>query len=1746
MKKKIFFIIISVLAMVAATVYMAVNTYMNSQKAFVKSGYILNNEVLSGNTQNKETVKYYFNEKTTYKNSLNDSIEFKDTNGDKVKVSQASFVHYSDESISLLKKGVIFNLDEINSEVPKYYNVFEGTILENVNSTYYVDNLGKKLKFKRFIVRINDNKYLIVSDNINLHLDEDTNIKINSQYVELSFVEEGIIRIENQEVTYQTIAKDALIDLGNDVILNLDNQYFFYQKEAKLNLEQIIIDSDDNIAIKPLEEDEDDKDDDGNGDGSGSSGGVAGGAAGGSSIGGEPYEEEVVESQLALPVAVINDMSITANKVEASIKITDKDSVVTGTALTTITENSTGKVVYSRETDEGTYGIDISVENLNPETTYALTTRINYKKNDVTYTMDVVSQLFSTESLGISINKDYYTYNQLAFLVKFDDYSKVKSADVLLKSTAGDVLKTVQVTAEGVQSDGGVQVVFDGLKADTKYSVVVNNILYDNYVVSNDYSIEISAKTLKNRPTMGMVNFSIDKKNGLFSLKLNNVSDPNSGIENYRYEIYDARTLASGAEPITTIEKSNVGSVDLEVNNSTIYRAVPYVFRVVAEFYDNEKYIEYYTPYSDTMRMDGVEAPSITWKTDELTFERISGSITINDPGSTIDLDKQMTIVYQNSIGTINSFTTAGNTIIPFAANDLRANETYTISVYASVNLQDSNPTVDQYHVGSVIVKTNPTNPFDTSFEVETNNVETAFSVQARLLNVVDGDNTLEADTLTGITFILHEGSTISGKVVKTVKKVDRDLREYYSDLKANYYDETFVLNPSFFGLKNSDMTASYYTIEITGAYDYTSFQNNIPIKNNFISVKSNGFIPDIPHDIDDAIDCEYIRNKDAGDRYDETLDANTIVGIRAKATYDNAKRYAKTINYHVYDADTGEKLESYDKEYTVGEDGEIRFVEFWLKNGTAYDVIDTEMRRGHNYYFTYDAMLDLNFDGVADTKYPGGDTVTLRSHTVEVPKQEAKIVTYPSTSTADTMTFKYKYFDVDSALVEKKLIASLAASTVLDGSDVDSQEITDTTAYKTVTFNNLQPGYLKVYSKQALIKGEAYQSDVKHVYQYFEGVINANKLSYTVMLDVNRIIVSINDYANQASTINRIAALKLTFTCQGKKIVKDFVKLNNDNAVVDMFDLSEFLGKPVNLKVEAYYDSGVTGFDTPCEYYALQAVADEYGGGEYFAINTLGGLVEDTVVMGSIYEKNMTDTTIKLTNKASGKSINFEYEPDAAGISFNYQHILLKELRTVEFTGDSTTNFTFTQIVPGISLRDDDDFSKIVPTIRTVSFKADIYGFGSSSIKDSLVYVKLFSTDESGLDLTEINTFSYTIDELSSTIEITDLLPKQNYALQFYAFIDDGAGNYVEKRLYDIDDNTDNKTYYFKTLSSINVSNLKVRYVAVSYSNKYLSVSYNLDRIIGYDRLRYSLYKKVVDPETGDETFELMDVNIPDEVVFKNSMTLKIPCNPGSEFVFNEQYRIVITPVVEIIIDDVKQEVELEKPGKLTFTLTSLRKPYVGISSTVSSSESSTDGNALDFRVNVYDTDKVIVGGVYNIQILTENGIDITPDKYSGVDMSIKRYNSIYTIDNLEQGQNYIFKVLYVIDDKNDGASAELITKQYTASALNTGGIDVGSVSSSQNALVRNQIDLTFRDSYRLTAIDKLRYSIYNSTDGSSLDNEIDFNPVYTKLDSSRYIYVQPLPELLPSTGVYYVQIQFLSEGSVINETTIEHTYLE
>jgi hypothetical protein len=1717
MKYKILFIMGSVMIMIGLVLTTAFYVEKSMYKDFVKKGYILDSETIS----NQASTKYYFNAGAKYKTKYPEKIIFNDVNGNKVVTDNTGIIHYLDGSISVLKKSVIMNLDEADSKLLKYYNVFGGSTLENRNNSYYINNMNKKIVFNNFILKVSSSKYLIVSSNMKLKIDDEAEKEIN-QYLELNFIDGGIVKLENQEVSYQTIASDSYISFGNGLKIDLEDKNIYKGTERKLSLGQLVIDSDDNIQIVPSKETASDNDNNGNKNNNS-------GTNNGSNTNNNNTDPIVTN----IPNFTISQMEITSNKFEATIDKQDNDALLTGSLTVKIIDNATGKTVYSKEDSSGVYSFAVGLENLNPDSSYTLIVNGTYIKDNVTYNRDFISKTFRTEMIGIDFIKNYFTKSSMSFLVKAESYSKIKSAELLLYSSSGDLLKTVEISGAQTKVANGVEVLFNDLTANTSYTVKMNNFLYDGAIISNAFEISKSFKTLRNKPTFGTPTFIIDKKNSMFTLKVNNVKDIDNGIENYKYEIYDARTLDDpSVGPVSIIEKSKWTSVDVSVDDVTIFRGVPYTYKLVAEFNDNEKVLEYTSSNSEVIMLDGVRFPSIRFETENITFERIKGNIIIEDSDSTITPNTNMIITYTDSVGNSNSFSTIESSFIPFDASGLRANETYTISLYASVNLQDGNETIDNCYIGSAIVKTATTKNLLASFNVNTSDIRTPFSINTQLKAEEGVDNLLEAQTLTGIVFNLYAGQNTSGTLIKSIKKVDLNSSPYISTLKDSLYDNAFNITPEFFGLANDDMQEEYYTIQILGAYDYTNYKNNIPVVNSTISRKTNGFIPGLPSDINNAIEVNTIRNRDAGDRYRSDLNADTIVGFRIKAGFDNAKQYAKYLKYYIYDADTNQQLPIGATTVDVDQSGTINYVNMYLGDGTLYSTQDTEFVRGHNYYFTYKAYLDLDFDGNVDIEYPyveeGQPSVTLRSLTTAAPKQKAEFKLYPSTSTSNSMTLKYNLKDVDNSLIDNKLNVSIngsVKSNILISKSIDNN-------FSTTTLTNLTSGNLGINVNQALIKKAENIISRNLIYQYFDGIYSMPTLEFQTLLESNRIIITIKNYELYQASINRIAALKVTFTPTDNSdpITKDYLMLDSDNVVINLTDISSLIHKDLVISVKAYYDTGKTGFETGGTYYALQNTSNY--GSSYLHLNSQLNFSDDYIANGSLFTNTFTPTSLNLSNLTYNRNKSISLSCDETGIVYNYENILLKELNLINLNGDGTQNIKFDVIVPGVSLVTNNNLD-ITSTLRSAVANVDLYGNNASIIEDDKLYIELYETDQSGNTSNFIREIEKTITSNPNVVTIDNLNPSSYYFIRIFANIYDG-NNYVRSQLYDVDFERTDKNYNFATLSKVGITNVNAIYLPTSYSEKDISVTYNLGQIVGYNKIKYELYKVTYDIN-NNPIYELVNLNIADDLVFNNNMSKNIDIDPGSIVEFNQDYMLKIIPIANVTINGEQQELILSDNIEYQFHLDRLNPPFVGIVGTT------TDNYGLQFKISISDIDKIIVDGVYTIKIVDEEMNDVTPEEYKNVNQSINNLNNTITLSNLTPGGKYTIVVTTYNDYQNSGVGTKTTT-QYYKYVLDSNAVDIGDVYTAMNSNTRSKVDITFYNSYNLTDITSIRYSIYNLS-GYAQDNSISFVPTQVGSGSEAYYYIT-LPEILPSEGIYYIEIQFLKDNQVIRSTSLQHNY--
>ena len=1728
--KKAILITISIIAMISLIFYYGLKVNESKYSEFAGNGYIIS-KIYDEEGNFLKSEKFYFNEGTKYKSNYNNEIVFENANKEESKVAIDSFIHYDNGSLSVLKKSAILNLDNINKESTiKYYNIYSGTILENKNSIYSIENVKTKVDFSNFIVKINDNKYILIGKNITLKL-SDTEKKLENGYYEIEYIEGDIVRIENNEVTYQNVPTNVKIILGNGINIDAKTKYVSKDGENILNLNEMTIDSNDNIELIPEEEkkkeeenkeEQEDVENDRHNPISGLGSGIIG------TENENDGEEEVNENIKEIdPQFTVTEMKSTSNKFQAAVSINDPSNLLVDDIIIRIIESASNKLVYQTKELQGTMNIGVEVENLVPETSYIFLVTSSYNKGGNLYSKDFVQKSFMTDSVGVSIKKDYFTTDTLAFVAEKKSYSTIKSFDATLLDKNNRIIKTITVSFDGVTSN---EFNFDNLNVNSIYNLRISNYLYEDSIITDSYISDESYKTLKRKPNMGTVGFNIDKKNSNFTLKLSNVEDPDNGITQYRYEIYDARNFDT---PVQVVEKNNTASIDVRVDDINLQRGLPYTFKVVALFNDNEKVYEYESEYSDVMKMDGVQFPTVSFEAQEVTFEKIQGNIIIKDDGNTISLDEgsKMTIIYTDSVGISKTFTASGNLKIPININYLRKNETYTISVYAKVDLQDGNEPIDSCFIGSTIVMTKDTNPMYLTYQVNTNDTSNTFTVNARLSGYQNYDTTLEANTMSGLIFNLYEGTSVNGTLVKTVRKVDRNLNEYVSELKTDYYDNNFTITPSLFNLRNQDLKSEYYTIEIQEAYDYTTYKNKIEIKNNIITTKALGYIPSLPDDLNDALSVTVIRNKDVNQSlYREDLDGDTIVGYKARALYDNSNKYAKSVVYNLHNSN-GDIIET--KEINVPEDGTINSVSFMIKDGTSFETQDSDFRRGNEYYFSYYVNLDLNFDGTSETTYPSDPSIILKSRNQYPSKQFPRVKMYPSTSTTNTFTWKYSITDIDYALTENRF------SCILDGKDKGKFDFVTTGDYRDVTFTNLKEGYLDVGINIALMKRNEDINTEQLIYQKFDSGYNASSYRYSVYKEVNRVLFSFNDYQTN-KFYNRVAGARIEFTAGGKTIVKDYLSINDGNIVIDYSDLESMMGLNITPTVYLYYDSGITGYETGYSTTALQMIDNNTADydGKYYYMNTSSSFQTNYLPDKSLFNISLDTDTSKMSilNKKTNITKMLDVTQEPGGISYNYELMMPKAIKEQVGINSTGETFYFDKIIPSISLLNDNGALDISPTLIGCKFNAKIYGAGGDRIKDDKVFLEIYHVDENGTNPEFVSSTEFTVDELEGVIYIDGLTPINNYYAKFFAYVKSGD-TYVKEQLYDFDFQTNTKNYYFKTLGDVGITNVSAKYEADSYEERKIKLTYKLREIVGYDRIEYEIYKRVT--QADDSILEVkIDIPIDNDYIFSQEMTKYINIPPGCGVEANESYKIIIRPYAVTSIGGVEDVIELTPNNSTIFMFNKIPEPYVGVSSTVESTDS------LLFKVNFYDTGKAVVDEQYRISFYDDAGNDITPESYKN--QTYPTYGTRkFTLSNLQERKKYEIRINYSVNILNGIDTIVDREKRYNATLIENDGISIGNFSVVTDVNDTSRIRLLFYDSYKLNELNKIRYSIYSSN-GYSIDGEEEFQPYQITLPEGITYYYYTLQTILPETGQYYLQLQFIKDEKVIAEESVEYNYIK
>lgn len=916
MKKYILFFISIGLLLGIILVYSTINVEESKKVTFSESGYILNGS----------SDRYYFYQDETYTTSYNDQIVFYDTEGAKVTLNNDNFIHYSSGNVVALQESVLLDLSKINENPIIYYNIAENKEIKKVSNRYSVKNLDTDVQFEQAIWKISSTKYIILANNLTVTLNNGMTKDVEG-YVEVEYFDNEIVNIYNQEFSYQTISSNSYIELGEGIKINLGTKIVSQNDVNKMTLEDMVINSDDNVTLidlntKTEEEKEDDETeelDTENGiqtAGTGttnagtsssvssstsssttsSSTSVINGASSGTS-GADDIKEQIdletaeiiyeyvdgneskVDESLATaePTFKLENMEVTAIGIQGNIQITDDEDLLSknDNIIIKIINNETGKTVYTTEESYGTFNVPIDIQTLLPDTSYTIMASATYTVSENTYTKNFLYKTFVTSSIGVAINKDAFTHNSLSFNISFSD-ELIKSVDILLLDSNGNEIANRSTTIKNNGSEE--EVTFDGLTKNTDYIVRLSRISYEGIIQEGEnWIIDTPCKTLKSKASINSLNYSISKRDGTFTLYIDDVTDEDNAIQSYKYIMYrftqvqdedgnyildyDTENIAYQRE--TTSKEITITVAD-DSSDESIVRGQYYGFQVIATTYDNEKYVEIESSICGAFALNGATFPTVKFERLESDYPptEIRGWLCIidNEHTITVDSDNPLTITYYSDVveGEVyvkrtslendeRTTDTDGNEVIKIwvdlgesgsSKKGLKAETSYTFSAYGTVDLKDGNGEYKNVHIGSSIVSTGAYETLKANFatvDVSSN----AFTVE---LNLEGSD--VEKEGLSSVNIMLYEGSgdINSGEFNNWSRTITTnnyglcvDNAKYDTEvnsLQDLLFDNTLIITPSFIGGgKESGYTEVNYQVIVTATVDGTNYSNKIPIE---------------------------------------------------------------------------------------------------------------------------------------------------------------------------------------------------------------------------------------------------------------------------------------------------------------------------------------------------------------------------------------------------------------------------------------------------------------------------------------------------------------------------------------------------------------------------------------------------------------------------------------------------------------------------------------------------------------------------------------------------------------------------------------------------------------------------------------------------------------------------------------------------------------------------------------------------
>ncbi|MEE3343334.1 MAG: hypothetical protein VZS44_04505 [Bacilli bacterium] len=1068
-KNKFLFIIIMSVATLVLLIVGALTLYKNETTTFDSEGYIIS-------TTTKKNAKYYFSANTKYKDNADKKVTFKDNKSNKVAVDPASFVHYNNGSIAFLQKGALVNLNEINSSIISYYNVTRDNLIKKDSNRYLLTSNGEEINVPAFIGRISDSKYIVAGNNLSIEIPTQEE-KISGDYFEITYIKDGIVKIDNKDVSYQVTAQNSFVNVGNNIRINLGNEKIYYDGSAKMLLSQITINGEENINLDINKKESGGGEGDGNGttDTTGAGTETTTTEEGGETTNTttsettettEPGEGEGGKGEGAnggstegannnVKIELIN-ADITSTSIDALFQLNNA-SLINGKLVATLTNVSNNEheepVIIPATNGSFTF----NKKALLPNTDYNLTITESGNKDSKQF----FQKTFKTKDLGITLEKNYATDSSLSYNINFEQNSEVDKAKIVIYDNTGSNETISPNEFIVTKGDTNSSIEFANLNSNSSYSVSIESVWINNIAYNDIYTINRIDTTLKQTPVISDIQIKANSDEVKFNIKANNIADPDEGIISYIYKIYKSDSInIDGTDPelVYTVNKNDPEPIDLDLTKiDTMKTGVNYRCKIVVQYDDNEMIREAESDYSGNFLIKS--KPNISWTSTSTTADRIQGQLSLIDASCSIPI-RGRTCLGQNNTFTLRYYKVSDGeansyeTTLDFGSKSLTANvdissnlsssTAYAFKLYADY-VDDDGITHPNVQIGDPFYVTTDEST-KVKFKVKKDNESGKDPRGAEIVTfdaslVKPKDSNADEDTAK-IKLKLYSGSyNVDEKLIGTYEITERNLiDDFYNNFTITnvlFENENIgkldSLQKLIRATSNNSKLNKTYTVEIAEITSQNGSTDSIEVEDKVYTFK---LTPSYYLDAMIAsskpntkfVTVDLIAKKDlTEDEYNELsrrinnlddLDENTIVGVTignsmTEEYVDTAFEYEKVTVDYVIYNQTTEKEP---KRISINMDNKYQ-----PKTQTIYlDPIDLDngenFTRGYNYKIGYE--LKFVTENGSNPTYTNDKLYEEK----EIPRETPSLKQYISTSSADGVTYRYSLTDIDNSLNDKKL----------------------------------------------------------------------------------------------------------------------------------------------------------------------------------------------------------------------------------------------------------------------------------------------------------------------------------------------------------------------------------------------------------------------------------------------------------------------------------------------------------------------------------------------------------------------------------------------------------------------------------------------------------------------------------------------------------------------------------------------------